>query len=83
MLCFILTDIRIGAPDLNRALLSAVEPSFNRIIVDGDTSTNDTVLVMANGMAGNERLDNHEYKEFFRGLQQVMSELAFMIVKDG
>ena len=83
MLCFILSDIRIGADDLKRALLSSVETSFNRITVDGDTSTNDMVLVLANGMAGNGTLSEADYDGFADGLQHVMGELAQMIVRDG
>jgi glutamate N-acetyltransferase/amino-acid N-acetyltransferase len=83
MLCFILTDIRIGGGELKKALSPAVEKTFNRITVDGDTSPNDTVLVMANGMAGNGAMDSHDYEVFSKGLTQVMGELAAMIVKDG
>jgi len=53
MLCFVMTDAAIERASLQKALLDAQEPTFNRITVDGDTSTNDTVLVMANGMAKN------------------------------
>jgi glutamate N-acetyltransferase/amino-acid N-acetyltransferase len=83
MLCFILTDIQIGGGELKKALSSAVERTFNRITVDGDTSTNDTVLVMANGMAGNGGMDSKDHEVFRKGLTQVMGELAAMIVKDG
>ncbi|MBW2610167.1 MAG: bifunctional glutamate N-acetyltransferase/amino-acid acetyltransferase ArgJ [Deltaproteobacteria bacterium] len=83
MLCFIVSDIRIEASELQRALLSATETSFNRITVDGDTSTNDMVLVMANGMAGNDGLDADDREGFLRGLKRVMTELATMIVRDG
>ncbi len=83
MLCFIVSDIRIDSHDLNGALFSSVETTFNRITVDGDTSTNDTVLVMANGMAGNTALTEADSKGFARGLETVMGELAQMIVRDG
>ena len=83
MLCFIVTDIRIDSHDLNGVLSSSVETTFNRITVDGDTSTNDTVLVMANGMAGNTALTEADSKGFARGLETVMGELAQMIVRDG
>jgi glutamate N-acetyltransferase/amino-acid N-acetyltransferase len=83
MLCFILTDVQIGAVELKKALSSGVERTFNRITVDGDTSTNDTVLVMANGMAGNGRMDSRDYESFGKGLTDVMGRLAAMIVKDG
>jgi glutamate N-acetyltransferase/amino-acid N-acetyltransferase len=83
MLCFIVSDIRIDSHDLNGVLSSSVETTFNRITVDGDTSTNDTVLVMANGMAGNTALTETDSKGFARGLETVMGELAQMIVRDG
>jgi len=83
MLCFIVSDIRIDSHDLNGVLSSSVETTFNRITVDGDTSTNDTVLVMANGMAGNRDLTEADSKGFARGLETVMGELAQMIVRDG
>ncbi|MBW1851176.1 MAG: bifunctional glutamate N-acetyltransferase/amino-acid acetyltransferase ArgJ [Deltaproteobacteria bacterium] len=83
MLCFIMSDIVIGTEDLKKALLTSVEESFNRITVDGDTSTNDMVLVLANGMAGNGRLTDMDFHEFINGLSQVMGELARMIVRDG
>ena len=83
MLSFIMSDIRIGADELQKALLSSVEGTFNRITVDGDTSTNDTVLVLANGMAGNGPLSEMDYRGFTDGLKQVMGELARMIVRDG
>ncbi len=83
MLCFIMTDIAINPDDLQQALSFAVQGSFNRITVDGDTSTNDTVLVLANGMAGNGPLSDEEMEQFTAGLKQVMVELARMIVQDG
>lgn len=83
MLCFILTDIRMDPARLKRALSSAVRTTFNRITVDGDTSTNDTVLVLANGKAGNGPLQDKDDEMFQNGLHQVMNELAVMIVKDG
>jgi glutamate N-acetyltransferase/amino-acid N-acetyltransferase len=83
MLCFILTDINIGFPELKRALSPSVEKTFNRITVDGDTSTNDMVLVMANGMAGNGFMDSGDEEGFREGLTKVMSDLATMIVRDG
>ena len=83
MLCFILTDLWIEAKDLQKAVSYSVEKSFNRITVDGDTSTNDMVLVMANGMAGNTSLSDKGYENFVNGLKAVMTELATMIVKDG
>jgi glutamate N-acetyltransferase/amino-acid N-acetyltransferase len=83
MLCFIVSDISIRPSELKNALSSSVEKTFNRITVDGDTSTNDTVLILANGMAGNGVLKAEDYKVFNNGLLQVMDELSSMIIKDG
>jgi len=66
MLCFIITDIEIESEHLNNMLLRAVNHTFNRITVDGDTSTNDTVFIMANGMAG-----EGDIKSFNNGLTTV------------
>jgi glutamate N-acetyltransferase/amino-acid N-acetyltransferase len=83
MLCFICSDVA-AEPKLLQQLLSAgVNRSFNRITVDGDTSTNDMVLLMANGASG-VSLDNQSRLEAFRViLDDVLVELAKMIVKDG
>ena len=83
MLCFVLSDIHIDPADLRKSVSSAVKPTFNRISVDGDTSTNDTVLVMANGTAGNGELTSDDYERFQIGLTHVMDTLATMIVRDG
>jgi len=83
MLCFLLTDISIGLAELKRELSLSVEKTFNRITVDGDTSTNDMVVVMANGMAGNELMSSADKESFRGGLTKVMYELATMIVRDG
>ncbi|MFZ7112432.1 MAG: bifunctional glutamate N-acetyltransferase/amino-acid acetyltransferase ArgJ [Desulfatiglandales bacterium] len=83
MLCFILTDIRIEAGLLQETLSEAVETTFNRITVDGDTSTNDCVLVMANGLAGNAPSTSQGLAAFRGGLTSVMGKLATMIVRDG
>jgi len=88
MLCFITTDARIEATVLQAALRDAVANSFNRITVDGDMSTNDTVLVLANGRAGNPQsaVRNPRSKGFglFQAaLSHVCLELAKMIVRDG
>jgi glutamate N-acetyltransferase/amino-acid N-acetyltransferase len=85
MLCFITTDAAIEAKLLQAALQEAVAQSFNRITVDGDMSTNDTVLVLANGMAGNKevRRQNAEFAIFQAALNHVCLELAKMIVRDG
>lgn len=83
MLCFVLTDIRIDANELREALVSSVETTFNRITVDGDTSTNDMVLALANGLSGNKALSESGYMGFANGLRIVLGELARMIVQDG
>jgi glutamate N-acetyltransferase / amino-acid N-acetyltransferase len=86
MLCFITTDLAIDPALLQRALNEAVAQSFNRITVDADMSTNDTVLVLANGMAGNPKLAKSTGKDFgvFQSaLNHVTLELAKMIVRDG
>ena len=83
MLCFILSDIGIGPDDLKSALLSSAATTFNRITVDGDTSTNDMILMMANGTAGNKPLSGAELHEFVDGLTDVMRDLARKIVRDG
>ena len=64
MLCFITTDAAIEAKALQAALQEAVAQSFNRITVDGDMSTNDTVLVLANGLAGNRNIRTFERSAF-------------------
>ena len=85
MLCFITTDAAIEAKALQAALREAVAHSFNRITVDGDMSTNDTVLVLANGLAGNGKLktQNSELKTFQAALTHVCLSLARMSVRDG
>jgi glutamate N-acetyltransferase / amino-acid N-acetyltransferase len=85
MLCFITTDAAIEANALQAALHEAVAHSFNCITVDGDMSTNDTVLVLANGQAGNEKfkIQNSKFKIFQSALNHVCLELAKMIVRDG
>jgi glutamate N-acetyltransferase/amino-acid N-acetyltransferase len=83
MLCFLVTDIRVDSSELRTALIESVEGTFNRITVDGDTSTNDTVLVMANGLAGNKALTGADYTGFKKGLADVMGALSLMMVRDG
>ena len=85
MLCFITTDAAIDAKVLQSALNEAVAHSFNRITVDGDMSTNDTVLVLANGLAGNEKLVTRHSSlvTFQAALNHVCLELAKKIVRDG
>jgi glutamate N-acetyltransferase/amino-acid N-acetyltransferase len=88
MLCFITTDVAIAAKALQPAVQESVAKSFNRITVDGDMSTNDTVLVLANGLSGDENskiknLKSTEFQRFQAGLDHVCLELAKMIVRDG
>jgi glutamate N-acetyltransferase/amino-acid N-acetyltransferase len=78
MLCFIVTDASIPKEDMEELLSEAVENSFNKISVDGDTSTNDTVMLLSN------RLSKAYNKEAFRvALNKLTFELAMMILKDG
>lgn len=85
MLSFILTDANISKSALNKVLKQTVDDSFNLITVDGDTSTNDTVLILANKQANNEEIieDSHEYKLFQKTLYKVVENLAKKIVIDG
>ena len=86
MLCFIVSDAQIAANTLDRALHRAVDESFNTITVDGDTSTNDTVLVLANGLAGNAVIDEHnpEGRQIFEdALIGICRDLALKIAADG
>ncbi len=85
MLGFITTDAVIPQPLLTKALRHANNKSFNRITVDGDTSTNDMVLVLANGEAGNKPIKDHteEYELFVSALEYVLIKLAKMIARDG
>lgn len=85
MLCFIVTDALIAAPMLRKMLTASVDRSFNMITVDGDTSTNDMVLFMANGAAGNKRIaqGSKDLKKLQACLDAVTRSLALQIVKDG
>lgn len=85
MLSFIVTDIKISQKMLDSALLYAVNHSFNRISVDGDMSTNDTVFIMSTQEAKNDKIvdENELYRFFEDNLTNVCTNLAKMIVKDG
>ncbi len=85
MFCFVTTDADIEPPALRRALRHAVAVSFNRITVDGDMSTNDTVLVLANGCAGNPiiRGRSKAFDVFTDGLTEVCTRMAKALVMDG
>ena len=85
MLCFIGTDACISRKALQAALSSVVPDTFNMVSVDGDTSTNDTCLVLANGMAGSKLIEaeGEDYKAFYEGLNAVLECLAKQMAKDG
>ncbi len=85
MLCFIVTDANISSPILKKALLASTERSFNNITVDGETSTNDMVLCMANGAAGNRRpvAGSKDLRKFQACLDTVTRTLAKRVVRDG
>lgn len=85
MLAFLTTDINVCRTCLRASLSEAVSKSFNMITVDGETSTNDMVVVLANGKADNEKLilGDEDYVIFEKALNYAATELAKMIVKDG
>lgn len=85
MLCFMTTDCAVDPSILRTALQDVVAHTFNRISVDGDTSTNDTCVVMANGMAGNELIDwkNEDYHVFYAAMYEVALTLAKKMAADG
>lgn len=85
MLCFIITDAEIGHEALQKLLGKGISDSFNMISVDGDTSTNDSVIVLANGASGCGEIEEGStaYAAFAAAFDQVLGELARQIVKDG
>ncbi|OGO24611.1 MAG: bifunctional ornithine acetyltransferase/N-acetylglutamate synthase [Chloroflexi bacterium RBG_16_50_9] len=85
LLCFLTTDARVDVSFLRRALREAVDISFNMISIDGDTSTNDTVLIMANGLAANKAIvkGGPQATVFRQALNQVCIYLARAIARDG
>ena len=85
MLCFLTTDCAISPEMIKAALLETVSVSFNRISVDGDTSTNDTCCVLANGLAGNEPITakGPDYDAFLAALRALCTELAKKMASDG
>ena len=85
MLGFIVSDIAISRDLLDEALREAVNKTFNMITVDGDTSTNDMVSIMCNGMAENEEITTKDenYHKFLDHLIKLCKHLAMMIVSDG
>jgi len=83
MLCFICADLAMSQPLLQSALESAVDATLNRICIDGDTSTNDTTLILANGCSGAFIATPEQADEFQQLLQDLLSGLAIKLVKDG
>ena len=83
MLCFVMTDVQASPGLLKEMLAAVVDRSLNRITVDGDTSTNDTVLLMANGQSGAEVLNNAQREIFQPVLDDVLIALAKWLIKDG
>lgn len=85
MLCYITTDIAIDQALLQKAVSGCVEKSFNMISVDGDMSTNDMVIVLANGEANNAKIteENADYQIFFDKLMMLCTEIAKQIAADG
>lgn len=85
MLCFIITDVAVDQKTLGACLKNAVAKSFNRITIDGDMSTNDTVLIMSNGMLGNQPLTGKsEFIQLFqKALDAITYELSRLVVLDG
>ncbi|MDE7390274.1 MAG: bifunctional glutamate N-acetyltransferase/amino-acid acetyltransferase ArgJ [Lachnospiraceae bacterium] len=85
MLSFITTDAAVSAPMLKLALNEAVEQSYNMVSVDGDTSTNDTLTVMANGLAGNEEIteQNEEFRIFADAMTELCKSMAKKLAADG
>lgn len=83
MLCFVCTDVEAESEVLKDTLAKAAERSFNRITIDGDTSTNDTVLVLANGLSG-ATIQNSAHKKIFQKvLDEIFLDLAKRLVRDG
>ena len=83
MLCFVFTDVNAASDVLKEALVPAIDRSFNRITIDGDTSTNDTVLMMANGMSG-AVIETPSHKEIFQKvIDRIFLDLAKQVVRDG
>jgi len=82
-LSFVVTDAQIAPAVLREALSAATDATFNAITVDGDTSTNDMILVMANGTAGNRSLRGKSARLFGEALTELLSELAHALMRDG
>ena len=85
MLCFVTTDAAISSEMIQKAVKTAADDTFNMISIDGDTSTNDTLSVMASGLAGNEEItaEGEDYDSFVEALTAVCRELSKKMAKDG
>ena len=85
MLCFLTTDAAVSAPVLDKALRAVVADTFNMVSIDGDTSTNDTITIMANGLAENPEIQANtaEYEAFEEALRGICTNLARKMAKDG
>lgn len=86
MLTFITTDVAIDSVLLKPLVKEIADQSFNMVVVDGDTSTNDSMIILANGMAGNLKIVSREqagFKEFYQAFLAVAQDLAKMIADDG
>ena len=85
MLCFVTTDAAVSAEMLRKAVKTAADKTFNMISIDGDTSTNDMLSVMASGLAGNDEIvsEGEDYDAFLEALTAVCRGLARMMAKDG
>ena len=83
MLAYVFTDAVVRAADLRKVFREAVDLSFNRIVVDGDMSTNDTAAIFANGVCALPRLEGKDLSGFAGALRELLLDLALMIVRDG
>jgi len=83
MLCFVCTDVGAAPEILQETLVKAADRSFNRITIDGDTSTNDTVLVMANGLSGAVIRSLADKKKYQKVLDEIFLDLAKQLIRDG
>lgn len=85
MLCYVLTDARVELAALRKILVKALADSFNAISVDGDTSTSDTVVLLANGIAGNRevRSTGRDFQLLQSAIGEILRELSRLVVKDG
>lgn len=85
MLCYVFTDARVNATALRKILSNTITDSFNAITVDGDTSTSDTLVLLANGVADNRevRATGHDFQTLQTAVGEILRELSRLVVKDG